>query len=147
MTFRQTPILLTSFLCAAIALGVAAQTASALPFVKKKPVEDPAVEQLKTYQPPSENAVTLYCDPFRKEAAVLSRKPGYLKPFYIPRRLWLMDEHRKCKDELMEQERIYLKHADIEQAPSLPKLKTDMPPFQPQSQPAPGEKDAPAKLE
>lgn len=128
MTLRQTTPFLLCLFCAAIAFGASVPTASALPFLKKKPVEDPAVEQVKTYQPPPENAVTFYCDPYRKEAALLDKKPGYLKPFYIPRRLWLMSEHRKCKDGLMEQERIYLKHADIEQSPSLPKLKTDMPP-------------------
>jgi hypothetical protein len=92
---------------------------------QKKEKANQAVEQVRTYQPPPETAVGDYCEPYRYQAAELAQKPWFLKPFYAPKRGIAMHKHRECKKALMEQERVYLKHVDIEQPPSLPKLKTD----------------------
>ena len=124
MTLRR---LIALMCCSLFVLSVAVSHGEAFWFRKKKPVEDPAVEQVRTFQPPPENAVTVYCEPYRKEAAELSKKNRLVRFFYGPRRMWLISQHRKCKDELMEQERTYLKHVDIERPPSLPKLKMDAP--------------------
>lgn len=117
-----------AILCSAlILLGTAFPSAHAKWVGKKKKAENQAVEQVRTYQPPPENAVATYCEPYRHEAAELAHKPLLLKGFYAPRRGIVMHKYRECKKALMEEERVYLKHADIEQSPSLPKLKTEMP--------------------
>lgn len=111
-----------------ILLGITAlSSAHAKWFGKKKKAESQAVEQVRTYQPPPENAVATYCEPYRREAAELSQKPRLVKVFYAPRRGRAMHKYRECKKALMEEERIYLKHVDIERSPSLPKLKTETP--------------------
>lgn len=98
---------------------------------KEEPADDPA-KQIQTFQPPPENAMLMYCEPYRKEASELANKNVLMKAFYEPRRMWLMGEYRKCTNELMTQEHEYLKHVDIELAPSLPKMK---PVVQPINQP------------
>lgn len=100
-------------------------------FSRKKKADDAAVEKVRTYQPPPENAVTVQCDPYRRQAALLGQKPLMTTMFYIPKRLRLQNKYRTCKSNLMEQERIYLKHVDIEQAPSLPKMKMEVTPITP----------------
>jgi len=88
----------------------------------KKKAEQEAVEKVRTYQPPPAEALTTNCEPYRAEAVTLYKKPFFIRPFYEPRRLWLVHKHQQCRHELMSQEYTYLKHADIEQPPSLPKL-------------------------
>lgn len=131
----RTAMLATAFIVLCV---TALPPAHAKWFGKKKEKANQAVEQVRTYQPPPENAVGQYCEPYRLEAAELSKKPLWLKPFYAPARGIAMHKHRECKKALMEQERVYLKHVDIEQSPSLPKLKTDAP-AAPVAQPASGE--------
>lgn len=118
--------------CALLGWSALVPNAEARLFQRKKAKEDAAaVEKVRTYQPPPENAVTLYCEPYRKEAAELSQKPRLVKLFYEPRRVWLINQHRKCKSGLMAQEHLYLKHVDIERTPSLPKLKMEVTPITP----------------
>jgi hypothetical protein len=104
-------------------LNTAVLPAQAKWFAKKVAPENDPVQQVQTFQPPPENAMTLYCEPYRKQVVALNQKNWALKPFYTPRRLWLMNEYNKCTNELMTQEHQYLKHADIELPPSLPKMK------------------------
>ncbi len=106
--------------CLALAF---AQPVQARWFAKKTPPENDPVKQVQTFQPPPENAMLTYCEPYRKSAVDLSKKPLLLKPFYEPRLLWLMNAYHKCTNELMTQEHEYLKHVDIELPPSLPKMK------------------------
>jgi hypothetical protein len=122
MTQRSQIVILCSIL---LLLGTASPSVQAKWLGKKKKVESQAVEQVRTYQPPPENAVATYCEPYRHEAAELAQKPRLLKPFYAPRRGIAMHKYRECKKALMEEERVYLKHVDIEKSPSLPKLKTE----------------------
>jgi hypothetical protein len=124
------------FMTLALMGTIALPSAHAKWFGKKKEKENQAVEQVRTYQPPPETAVSDYCEPYRREAAELAQKPFFMKPFYAPKRGIAMHKHRECKKALMEQERTYLKHVDIEQSPSLPKLKTDGP-TTPAASPAP----------
>lgn len=95
-------------------------------FWQKKPKKGltPA-EQVQTFQPPPDNAIKLYCEPYRVKAVKLNQKPRLLKIFYAPRISWLVHKNRECKNKIMDQEYTYLKHVDIEQSPRLPKLKTD----------------------
>lgn len=94
-------------------------------FQKKTSEKDAAAQQVQTYQPPPINGLALYCDPIRKKAAEISRKPALLRVLYIPRKNWLIAEHSKCKVRVMAQEGEYLKHVNIQQPPSLPVLKTE----------------------
>ncbi len=94
-------------------------------FKKDKPEADP----IQTYQPPAVNALEMYCEPLRQRAAELDKTPKALKLFVQPRRAFLIREHEKCKAEFMQQEHDYLKHVDVQQSPSLPKLKTDSNPI------------------
>ncbi len=94
---------------------------------KAREKERQAVEAVQTWQPPPENALALYCDPFRQEAIRLAQKPWVLHPVFLPRRLWLMEKHRDCQSHLMDQEELYLKHVTVQQSPSLPRMKTDSP--------------------
>jgi hypothetical protein len=123
----------------AMLVNTVLQPADAKWFGKKSSKKDEAVEKVRTYQPPPENAIALYCEPYRQEAVELSHKPRLLKIFYAPRRGWAIRKHRECKDSLMQQEHTYLKHVDIERAPSLPKLKTDI---DSKAQPQTGASDA-----
>jgi hypothetical protein len=116
-----------ALLCVSIAFGTAFAPAQAKWVSKKKKAEQQAIEKVQTFQPPPADAVTRYCEPFRAEAVDLSKKPKLVRVFYEPRRMWLMNQHQKCRMELMDQEHVYLKHADIEQPPNLPKIKTDPP--------------------
>lgn len=95
---------------------------------REVPENDPA-RQVQTFQPPPENAMVLYCEPYRKEAAELAQKNILVKPLFEPRRMWLMSEYRKCTHDLMTQEHQYLKHVDIELSPSLPKMAPVVQPF------------------
>jgi hypothetical protein len=104
-------------------LNILALPAQARWLAKKVASENDPVQQVQTFQPPPENAMTLYCEPYRKQVVVLNQKNWVFKPFYTPRRLWLMNEYHKCTNKLMTQEHQYLKHADIELPPSLPKMK------------------------
>lgn len=96
-------------------------------FGKQEKPADAAEDPVRTYQPPAINGLQLYCEPFRQEAALLAHKPRLLRIFYQPRRSWLIGQHTKCKANLMQQEKDYLEHVDVQQAPSLPKLKSDAP--------------------
>jgi hypothetical protein len=89
---------------------------------KKEKEKDAAVKGVQTYQPPVANAMQVYCEPFRRDAALISRKPRLIRPLYAPRKAWLIREHEKCKANLMTQETEYLRHADIAIPPSLPKM-------------------------
>ncbi|WP_373532422.1 hypothetical protein [Vampirovibrio sp.] len=129
MTLKRIAVLFSAL---SILLASAVLPVQAKWFAKKIPPENDPVQQVQTFQPPPENAMTLYCDPFRKEVAVLNQKSWVHKPFSLPRRLWLMNEYKECTNELMTQEHQYLKHADIELPPSLPKMK---PVVQPINQP------------
>ena len=93
----------------------------------KKTAAEEAVEKVQTFQPPAADAMTRYCEPFRAKAVSLSQKPFLIRPFYGPRRMWLISQHQKCRYKLMDQEHVYLKHVDIEQAPSLPKINPGAP--------------------
>jgi len=118
--------------CALLGWSALAPDANAKLFQRKKAKQDAAaVEKVQTFQPPPENAVTMYCEPYRREAAELSQKPRLVKIFYEPRRSWLMNKHRKCKSNLMAQEHLYLKHVDIEREPSLPRMKMEVTPITP----------------
>jgi hypothetical protein len=114
-------------LCAILLLSTAFGPAQAKWFSHKKTPAEEAVEKVQTFQPPAVEAMQRYCEPFRAEAVSLAQKPKWARPFYEPRRMWLMGQHQKCRQELMDQEHIYLKHADIEQSPSLPKMNADAP--------------------
>lgn len=119
--------------CLAVLLTASVHSlADAKWFGKKEVPENDPARQIQTFQPPPENAMLMYCEPYRKEAAELAGKNALMKAFFEPRRMWLMSEYRKCTNELMTQEHQYLKHVDIELAPSLPKMK---PVVQPINQP------------
>ena len=126
------PNLYPSLFCLLIAtglcLGLMTTPAEAKWFGSKKPTpEQEAVQKVQTYQPPPPEAVTRYCEPYRAEVVAINHKSFLIRPFYIPRRTWLIHEHQKCRHELMSQEYTYLKHADIEQSPSLPKISPTLP--------------------
>jgi hypothetical protein len=94
-------------------------------WLKQKPKEPDASEKVRTYQPPPANAMEEYCEPYRKRAYDLSNVHFWQKPFVIPQRTWAISRHRKCTDNLMQQEWEYLRHADIQKGPSLPKLRVE----------------------
>lgn len=124
----QYPALRCAFMVAGLCLGFMITPADAKWFGPKKPTpEQEAVQKVQTFQPPPPEAVTRYCEPYRAEVVTLNHKPLLARPFYIPRRTWLIHEYQKCRHELMNQEATYLKHADIEQAPSLPKISPSLP--------------------
>jgi hypothetical protein len=89
---------------------------------KRKAKERETVEKLQTYQPPAATSLSTQCDPYRQEVILLKHKPLLFRPLFTPRRLYLMDKHKKCIDRLMDQEYLYLKHVEIQQAPSLPPM-------------------------
>lgn len=91
---------------------------------KQDKVNDALSKQVQTFQAPATDALSMYCEPYRKEAAELSHANPLIKPFVGPRRSWLIRQHEKCKHEYMSQEMNYLKHVDVQQAPSLPRLST-----------------------
>jgi hypothetical protein len=106
---------------------------------KAKQQEQEVVQKVQTFQPPPENAMQMYCEPYRKEAADLGAKNAVVRTLYKPRQLWLMNQYHKCTDDLMTQEHQYLKHVDIELAPSLPKMKPTVEPInKPESKSGPG---------
>jgi hypothetical protein len=105
-----------------IILSCGIEAAQAKPISQKKKLEREAVEKVQTFQPPPPDAMTRDCEPYRAEVSALYHKPFFLRPFYIPKRGWLAHKYQNCRQGLMNQEYTYLKHADIEQAPSLPKL-------------------------
>lgn len=105
--------------------------ASAWPFGKKAKEKEAAAEQVRTFQPPPEDAVKRYCEPIRLEAVEISKKPRLIRPLFAPRKAQVIRKHQKCVTNLMRQEYQYLKHVDIQQSPSLPKLKTDAPDLKP----------------
>lgn len=88
----------------------------------KKEAEE-AAKAVQTFQPPSADALEMYCEPIRKEALAISNLPRMQRMIMRPRKSWLIHQHEKCKKDYMTQEYEYLKHADIQRAPSLPKLK------------------------
>lgn len=94
---------------------------------EKKKQEQEAVEKVQTYQPPPPEALTEQCEPIRAKVVAINQKFILVRPFYIPKRTWLIHEHQKCRHEFMSQEYTYLKHADIEKAPSLPKITPNTP--------------------
>lgn len=94
-------------------------------WLRPKSKEPDASEKVRTYQPPPANAMEEYCEPFRKRAYDLSIVPSWQKPFVVPQRTWAISRHRKCVDNLMQQEWEYLRHADIQKGPSLPKLRVE----------------------
>ncbi len=96
-------------------------------FHHQKTAAEEAVEKVQTFQAPAADAMTRYCEPYRAKAAALSQKPFFIRPFYGPQRMWLISKHQKCRYKVMDQEHVYLKHVDIEQAPSLPKLNPGAP--------------------
>ena len=98
---------------------------------KKKPKTLTPEEQVRTYQPPPASTMGDYCEPYRHKALLLNQAPLWQKPFVIFPKNWAIYQHRHCVDNLMMQEREYLKHTDIPQAPSLPKLKTEEKPSVP----------------
>jgi hypothetical protein len=103
-------------------IAIVAQS-QAMPFhSKRKAQEKAAIEQLKTSQPPAANSLTVQCDPLRQDVILLSHKPVLIRPFYTPRRLYLMSKHRQCIDRLMDQEYLYLKNAKIQLTPKLPPM-------------------------
>jgi hypothetical protein len=108
--------------------AISGSAANAKWFRKAEKPDVTLAKQIQTYQPPPDNALQLYCEPIRNEIVALSHKPKFLSLAYKPRMVWLMHEHEKCKTSLMEQERQYLKHVDIQQSPELPKIKTDATP-------------------
>lgn len=115
---------IATFLTAALLLSTLSIAPSQAWWFHKKPSpKDEAAKKVQTYQPPPEEAMSLYCEPYRKESVRLSTKPWILKPFYGPRRIWLMNQFNKCRNNLMTQEHEYLKHVDIQLPPSLPKIK------------------------
>lgn len=122
MRFPKFCVLPLHLLCAGLALSTAFAPAQAKWFSHKKTPAEEAVEKVRTYQPPANEAMNRYCEPFRAEAVALNQKPKLVRVFYEPRRMWLINQHQKCRNELMAQEHLYLKHADIEQSPSLPKM-------------------------
>lgn len=128
---------LLGLLCLNLALN------PALAWFWKKPAPEPDPEkQVQTFQPPPKTAMEEYCEPYRHEAALRSSVPFLVKPAHWPRRLWLMKAYRKCTHELMSQEYNYLKHADIELAPSLPKLKPKVEPITQPGEPKGDSKNA-----
>lgn len=111
-------------LCLAVLLAASTHSmADARWFGKKAPPEDDPAKKIQTFQPPPVSAMLQYCEPYRRESAELNGKVFMLKPFFVPRRLWLENKYRECTNELMTQEHNYLKHVDIELPPSLPKMK------------------------
>lgn len=94
---------------------------------KKKKAEQEAVERVQTYQPPPVEAMEMYCEPYRKEAADLYQRAGMFRFAVQPKRSWLIRKHEKCKGRLMDQGYEYLRHVDIQKSPSLPKIE-NMPP-------------------
>jgi hypothetical protein len=100
-------------------------SANALGFHSKKKNQDAqTVQQLQTYQPPPVNSLQVRCDPIKQEIVLMNHKPLLLKPFFIPRKQWLITRHEQCVHRVIDQEYIYLKHVDIQQAPQLPKMTT-----------------------
>lgn len=104
-----------------LAFGLSSEAA----LLKHKAKEPDAAEKVRTYQPPPPNAMEDYCEPYRKRVYDLSQVPFWQKPFVIPQRNWAISRHQKCTDNLMQQEWEYLRHADIQKGPSLPKLRVD----------------------
>jgi hypothetical protein len=92
---------------------------------KRQSKEPDASEKVRTYQPPPADSMRDYCEPYRKQASDLTYVSWWKKPFVIPQRNWAIHQHQKCTGNLMQQEWEYLRHADIQQPPSLPKLKVD----------------------
>jgi hypothetical protein len=87
---------------------------------KKAPVE--ASPGIESFQPPAADALTVDCDAFRIKAVTLRQKPVWIRWLYMPSHAHLVSKHHQCVKGVMEQEMLYLKHVDIEQPPTLPKL-------------------------
>lgn len=79
-------------------------------------------QQLETFQPPPADAIERYCEPIRREVVLLNGKPAAQRLMLQPKILRLIRKHEQCKAEFMQQEMEYLRHVDIQQPPSLPKL-------------------------
>ncbi len=90
-------------------------------FRKEKAAPD-AAEQLETFQPPPPDAIERYCEPIRKEVVLLNSRSRVERILLHPRIVMLKREHEKCKADLMKQQLEYLRHVDIRQPPSLPKM-------------------------
>ena len=119
-------LLTTTTICSVVAMICLSLTPAQAKWLHRK--TDPAKqveEKVRTFQPPPPDSITRYCEPYRAEVVKLGQKPFLLRPFYAPRRWFLMSKYEKCRERFMSQEHIYLKHADIEQAPSLPKMNVD----------------------
>lgn len=99
------------------------QTALAGWFGKQKEPEPDS--KIESFQPPAVDALEVHCDPIRTEAVALSQKPLWRRWLYMPKHTILVKRHRRCIQNVMEQEALYLKHVNIEQAPQLPKLQAD----------------------
>jgi hypothetical protein len=121
-TSLSTQTLAIGLLSLGIVLMSGIEPAQAKPLTPKQKQEKEAVEKVQTFQPPPPDAMTRECEPYRAEVSALYRKPFIVRPFYAPKRAWMAHKHQKCRQSLMNQEYTYLKHADIEQAPSLPKM-------------------------
>jgi hypothetical protein len=106
------------------------ENAAAESFRQRRKRAEAVVQGVQTFQPPSADSLTLYCEPIRQEAIRLAQKPRLVRWAYEPRRLWLIRRHIDCNSRLMDQEYTYLKHVDIQQAPHLPALKLDEDPRQ-----------------
>lgn len=121
--FRKNMLVLSTLTC--VLFVQAAMLSMEAGLLKPKPKGPDAAEQVRTFQPPPPNTMETDCEPFRKKAAILTQAPFWQKPFVWPERNLAIHRHRKCVTNLMMQEREYLKHADIQRSPSLPKLRLD----------------------
>lgn len=131
----------SALLVGLILMSAAMPQADAWPFKKKPDPAEEAAKKVQTYEPPPTDAIATHCEPIRQKIVKINRSGWFGRTIQAPRRSVLLYKHNQCKDEFMTQEFEYLKHVDIQQPPSLPKLKTDaQPAAKPQAEtPAAGE--------
>jgi len=98
------------------------EAAFALPFHSKKKAADNAAAKLQTYQPPPVDSIRTRCEPYRLTVVQNNNRFLLAKPFYTPQSLYSMTKYKKCIDDVMDQEYLYLKHAEIESPTKLPKM-------------------------
>ncbi|HEY9687194.1 MAG TPA: hypothetical protein V6C52_09485 [Coleofasciculaceae cyanobacterium] len=128
---KRFQVVLAVLLTVSCVLFSAMPQAEAWPFGKKAKAAKEAVKQVQTYQPPPADAQMTQCEPIRRKIVKINKGSKIGRTLMAPRTAFLTAKHTKCKQRLMDQEFEYLKHVDIEQSPSLPKLKTDTPTEQP----------------
>jgi hypothetical protein len=97
-------------------------TGYALPFHSKQKAADKAAAQLQTFQPPAVDSIRTRCEPYRLTVVQNNNRFLLAKPFFTPQSLYLMAKYNKCINSVMDQEYLYLKHAEIENPTKMPKM-------------------------